>query len=188
MINSSGQLLTGFNFAGFAEQKNNLVRILFFPHGTGQTLLSMNGADKLEKLYKSISPVYENNKTFASWVVTDNTGASGFLDDSGRQIIPPGQVKRIGKIGNRMIVVQKDEKSPIGYMDIQGNWVIKPQYYRPHPFSKDRVFGQAERNSPVQMIDKSGKIIKKYSGFNMLLFFWRFHGRSGSCCGSKEWA
>lgn len=174
MINASGKLLTGFNFAGFSEPINHLSRVSFFPHGTGQTLLSMNGADKLGQSYKSISPVYENNKTFAGWKVTDKTGASGLLDDSGHPIIPPGQIERIGKIGDGFIIAQKDKQGPVGYMDMRGNWVIEPQYYRAHPFSEDRAFVQPERNGPVQMIDKSGKIVKKYPGFNMLLFFGDF--------------
>jgi len=174
MINASGKLLTAFNFAGFSKPINHLVKVSFFPHGTGQTLLSMNGADKLGQSYKSISPVYENNKTFAAWKITDNTGALSLLDASGHQIIPPGQMKRIGKISDGFIVVQKDEKGPVGYMDMRGNWVIEPQYYKAHPFNEDRAFVQAEQKGPVQMIDKSGKIIKKYPGFNMLLFFGDF--------------
>ncbi len=174
MINTSGKLLTDFKFAGFGGQENHLTRVSFYPHGTGQTLLSMNGADKLGQPYKSISPIYEYNKTFAGWKVTDNTGATGLLDVSGHLIIPPGQMKRIGKAGDGWIDVQKDEKGPVGYMDLRGNWVIEPKFYRAKPFSEGRAFVQVKPKSPVQMIDKSGKIIKKYPGFNMLVFFGDF--------------
>lgn len=171
MINKTGNLLTGFDFVGFSAPKNNLIKVDLPPPAMGSTLISMNGDDVLGRPLRSINPWYDNNKTFAGWHVTDTTGAIALLDPSGGQIVPLGQAKKIGQIGDGLVAVQIDEKGPHGYMNMQGSWVIEPKYYKANPFSEDRAFVQAQAKGPVQMIDKTGKIIKEFASLNTLMFF-----------------
>ena len=171
MIDRTGTLLTGFDFVGFSAPKNNLIKVDLPPPAMGSTLISMNGDDILGRPLRSIALRYDNNKTFAGWIVTDTTGAIALLDPSGGQIVPLGQARTIGRIGDGLVVVQTDEKGPHGYMDMQGNWAIEPKYYRANPFSEDRAFVQPQAKGPVHMIDKTGKIIKEFTTPNILIFF-----------------
>ncbi|MCP3873613.1 MAG: hypothetical protein GY699_10725 [Desulfobacteraceae bacterium] len=175
MINRAGTLLTGFDFAGFSKPVNKLIKVQLYPHGKGETLLSVEGTDILGKLYKSITPRYDKKTTLAGWHITDSAGNVGLLDSSGKKIIiQPGQVKSVQGIGDGLIKVQKVEKGLFGYMDMKGGWVIEPTYQKADLFSEGMAFVQPERSGPVQMIDKTGKVIKKYPSSNMLFMFGSF--------------
>ncbi len=174
MIDTSGNRLTDFKFVDFSAPKNNLIKVDLSPPTGGSTLLSMAGVKILGTPFNSINPRYGINSHFSGWSVRNNNGATGLLDTSGMQIIAPGQVKTIGRMGEKFITVQKDEKGLYGYMDYRGSWTIEPLYYRANPFSQGRAFVQLKPKGPVHLIDTSGRVIKKYPNLNILVFFGEF--------------
>ncbi len=176
MIDQTGIALTNYDYTGGKCYKFNLCSGDRYNGRQEISLLSLSGKDIIGKPYQYIEKIYdEKTKHVVALRVQDYAGAVGLLNLSGKSIIPIGKVKTIGRISEGMVNVRLKENGPFGFMNMQGNWIIQPKYFRAKTFSEGRAFVLQKQNAPVHMIDNAGKIVKEFPDFlSSTTFFGSF--------------
>ena len=116
------------------------------------------GKLKLTINYKISSNNYENNTLGfdnGTLLVENNKKQIGLLNKKGLIIVPFGKYYRISKFSEGIASVQ-DAKGYWGFIDTNGNEIIKPQFYQCHSFS-DGLCAVKKING-WGFIDKNGQV------------------------------
>ncbi|MCL1817175.1 MAG: WG repeat-containing protein [Clostridiales bacterium] len=116
-----------------------------------------NYAIKMDIKKEEGSNFYEG-RAIITIIGADGRYEVGCINRKGDWIIPPGKVDIIRRFSDGVSSVMIDEDSmPLyGYMDLDGNWLIEPQYN----WATDFINGKAVINQDT-IIDKSGNILAK---------------------------
>jgi hypothetical protein len=124
----------------------------------------------------AVSPFHEGFAVvieYASWGVIDDsnywTYKCGYINTKGEYVIQPKLRQNCGTFSNGLARIQVDlegdeyekGKGDTGYMNAQGNWTIKPQFFQASQFSDGFALVQDDpTKKDAYLIDKTGRKIE----------------------------
>ena len=153
---------------GFIDKKGNysIPPKFVMSHSTKQN--TVNKISQLENCFFSsgLAPVY-NEKVNTKFQVLPSCG---YIDHSGKFVIPTKFVEGCAFVGSRARVCVKDESQfgrRWGYIDPKGTFIITPVYMQAQNFSND-LAAVLDYQGRWGFIDKNGKFViaAKYSDIN----------------------
>lgn len=107
----------------------------------------------------AIAPQFDYVADFSEGIASAQLDEKwGLIDKQGKWILAPA-MEAIGSFSNGLVSAQLDDKW--GYIDATGKWVIPAQYAYVGGFSGS-VAVVHESHESVLMIDKSGRVIKRF--------------------------